>query len=152
MKLFFSEQTRCSVCHSGIFFTDLLPHNTGVTTHYFDKGHYDVTGKVCPEPDVSSVPVWDTFKADLQAAVSGTSVSRPQDATSTSGVPYKVKVANVVKGDVLWIRKTPSVKAASTGCLQYNDNNAYTIIAEQNGWGKLKSGIGWINLKYTKRV
>ena len=45
MKLFFSEQTRCSVCHSGIFFTDLLPHNTGVTTHYFDKGHYDVTGK-----------------------------------------------------------------------------------------------------------
>ena len=114
--------------------------------------HYDVTGKVCPEPDVSSVPVWDTFKADLQAAVSGTSVSRPQDATSTSGVPYKVKVANVVKGDVLWIRKTPSVKAASTGCLQYNDNNAYTIIAEQNGWGKLKSGIGWINLKYTKRV
>lgn len=114
--------------------------------------HYDVTGKVCPEPDVSSIPIWNTFKADLQAAVNGTSVSGPQDATGTSGVPYKIKVANVAKGDVLWIRKTPSAKAASTGCLQYNDNNAYTIVAEQNGWGKLKSGIGWINLKYTKRV
>lgn len=44
MNLFFSERTRCSVCHSGIFFTDGLPHNTGVTTHYFDKGRYEVTG------------------------------------------------------------------------------------------------------------
>lgn len=114
--------------------------------------HYDVTGKVCPEPDVLSAPIWDTFKTELQIAVNKTSVSGPQDATGTSGVPYKIKVANVVKGDVLWIRKTPSAKAASTGCLWYNDNNAYTIVAEQNGWGKLKSGIGWINLKYTKRV
>lgn len=114
--------------------------------------HYDVTGKVCPEPDVLSAPVWDTFKTELQIAVNGTSVSGPQDATGTSGVPYRVKVAHVAKGDVLWIRKTPSAKAASTGCLQYNDNNAYTIVAEQSGWGKLKSGIGWINLKYTKRV
>lgn len=46
MELFFSKQTNCSVCHSGIFFTDLLPHNTGVTTHYFDKGHYEVSGKL----------------------------------------------------------------------------------------------------------
>lgn len=28
----------------------------------------------------------------------------------------------------------------------------YTIVEEQNGWGKLKSGIGWICLKYTERV
>lgn len=31
-------------------------------------------------------------------------------------------------------------------------NSAYTIIAEKNGFGKLKSGIGWINLSYTKRL
>lgn len=31
-------------------------------------------------------------------------------------------------------------------------NSAYTIIAEKNGFGKLKSGIGWINLTYTKRL
>lgn len=110
--------------------------------------HYDVTGKVCPEPDVSSVPIWDTFKAELQAAVGGTS----DGGSQSTGVPYQVKVANVAKGDVLWIRKTPSAQAASTGSLKYNDNNVYTIVAEQNGWGKLKSGIGWINLRYTKRV
>lgn len=114
--------------------------------------HYDVTGKVCPEPDVLSAPVWDTFKTELQIAVNEAFVSGSQDATGTSGVPYKIKVAHVAKGDVLWIRKAPSAKAISVGCLKYDDNNVYTIVAEQNGWGKLKSGIGWINLRYTKRV
>ena len=27
-----------------------------------------------------------------------------------------------------------------------------TIVETKNGWGRLKSGIGWINLKYTKTV
>lgn len=31
-------------------------------------------------------------------------------------------------------------------------NEAYTIVQEQNGWGKLKSGAGWISLKYSKKV
>ena len=31
-------------------------------------------------------------------------------------------------------------------------NEAFTILEEKNGWGKLKSGAGWIYLKYTKRV
>jgi N-acetylmuramoyl-L-alanine amidase len=30
-------------------------------------------------------------------------------------------------------------------------NGVYTIVAESNGWGKLKSGAGWIDLKQTKR-
>ena len=28
----------------------------------------------------------------------------------------------------------------------------FTIVDEKNGWGKLKSGAGWLNLKYTKKV
>jgi uncharacterized protein YgiM (DUF1202 family) len=28
----------------------------------------------------------------------------------------------------------------------------YTIVDEDDGWGKLKSGAGWISLKYTERV
>jgi hypothetical protein len=28
----------------------------------------------------------------------------------------------------------------------------YTIIDEKGGWGKLKSGAGWISLNYTKKV
>lgn len=45
MKLFFSERTKCSVCHSGFLFTDLKFHNTGTTQHYFDFGRFYVTGK-----------------------------------------------------------------------------------------------------------
>lgn len=43
MDLFFSERCRCSVCHSGIMFTDMKAHNTGVTSHYFDRGRFWVT-------------------------------------------------------------------------------------------------------------
>ncbi len=45
MQLFFSERTNCSKCHSGLFFTDLDFHNTGITTHYFDRGRYLITGE-----------------------------------------------------------------------------------------------------------
>lgn len=31
-------------------------------------------------------------------------------------------------------------------------NEAYTIVEEKNGWGKLKSGAGWISLQYIKKV
>lgn len=65
---------------------------------------------------------------------------------------FKVKVANVSVGDVLNIRKEPNADSVKTGTLAYNDPNKYTIVEVQNGWGKLKSGIGWINLDYTIRV
>lgn len=32
------------------------------------------------------------------------------------------------------------------------EGGVYTIVEEQNGWGKLKSGAGWISLAYAKRV
>lgn len=31
-------------------------------------------------------------------------------------------------------------------------NEVYTIVEEENGWGRLKSGVGWICLKYTVKV
>lgn len=43
MALFFGK-ANCSQCHTGIFFTDLNFHNTGLSTHYFDRGRYKVTG------------------------------------------------------------------------------------------------------------
>lgn len=94
--------------------------------------HYDVTGKVCPEPYVRDTAAWNTFKASLTAS------------TATSG--YKVKVT----ADVLNVRKGAGVGYKIT--TQVKKNEVYTIIQEQNGWGKLKSGAGWISLAYTKRV
>lgn len=67
-----------------------------------------------------------------------------------------IKVANVSKGDVLNIREKPDATSKKTGSLAYNDPNTYTILETKKvgteTWGKLKSGIGWINMRYTKQV
>lgn len=82
---------------------------------------------------------------------SGSSLS--SNGTSAN---FLIKVANVEKGDVLNIRASASASAKITGKLAYNDPNKYTIVQTKKvgteTWGKLKSGIGWINLRYTKRV
>lgn len=48
------------------------------------------------------------------------------------------------------VRSGPGTNYAVVMSLAYG--GGYTIVEEQNGWGKLKSGIGWICLKYTERV
>ena len=60
--------------------------------------------------------------------------------------PYKVKVT----ANALNIRNGASVDHKIVGCI--TNKGVYTIVEEKNGWGKLKSGAGWINLKYTKKV
>jgi len=30
-------------------------------------------------------------------------------------------------------------------------NEVYTIVAEEGGFGKLKSGVGWIDLRYVQK-
>lgn len=60
--------------------------------------------------------------------------------------PYLVKVT----ASALNIRKGAGTNYPVVGCIR--DKGTYTIVAEDNGWGKLKSGAGWISLAYTKRV
>ena len=43
MNMFFSDRTNCSVCHSGLLFTDGKFHSTGISIHYFDRGRYYIT-------------------------------------------------------------------------------------------------------------
>lgn len=60
--------------------------------------------------------------------------------------PYKVKVT----ADALNYRKGPGTNYGINGTI--TDKGVYTIVEEKDGWGKLKSGAGWISLKYTSRV
>ena len=71
-----------------------------------------------------------------------TSSSNPTPTTSS----YLVKVT----ADALNIRKGPGTGNSITGCIR--DKGVYTIVETSGNWGKLKSGIGWICLDYTKRV
>ena len=66
-------------------------------------------------------------------------------------VPYTVKV----NATSLNIRKGPGTNYAVAGSIK--DNGVYTIVQESvgagstKGWGKLKSGAGWISLDYCNK-
>ena len=60
-------------------------------------------------------------------------------------VPYTVKVSI----SNLNIRTGPGTNYPTTG--KYTGKGIYTIVEEKDGWGKLKSGTGWISLAYTSR-
>ena len=66
--------------------------------------------------------------------------------SSAVATNYIVKINT----DSLNIRKGPGATYSIVG--ELGRGEAYTIVQTQNGWGKLKSGVGWINLAYTKRV
>ena len=59
---------------------------------------------------------------------------------------YKVKVIT----DALNIRAGAGTNYKINGCIK--DQGVYTIVETKNGWGKLKSGQGWICLQYAKRI
>lgn len=58
---------------------------------------------------------------------------------------YTVKVT----ANVLNVRDGASIDAKVVTTVKKGE--VYTIIDEDNGWGKLKSGAGWISLKYTTK-
>ena len=121
--------------------------------------HFDVTGKICGEPDVrSGNKVWSRFKKDLAAyraaaaedAPGKEGTPLPEQKPDASGLPYMVQTTC----DVLRIRAGAGEHYRITGkiCETAAQKKKYTIVKEKNGWGKLKSGAGWISLAFTKRV
>jgi N-acetylmuramoyl-L-alanine amidase len=76
----------------------------------------------------------------------GSSSVKSDASASSSASSYTVKVT----ADALNVRKGPGTGYAKTGCIR--DKGVYTIVEESNGWGRLKSGLGWISLAYTKRT
>ena len=102
--------------------------------------HFDVNGKSCPAYWVDDAK----WKSEFWDKLSG------ETTTTTTELPFLIKVDNVKSGDVLNVRQEPNASARITAKLAYNDPNTYTIIEVRNGWGLLKSKLGWINLRYTK--
>ena len=97
------------------------------------KAHRDFSNKNCPHRTNMT-----EFKKLVQAELNNKVV--------TSNSSYIVKIT----ADVLNVRAGAgtSYKIVTT----VKKNEAYTIVETINGLGKLKSGVGWICLDYTKRV
>ena len=60
--------------------------------------------------------------------------------------PFKVRVVE----NALNYRKGPGIQYGINGVIR--DRGVYTIVEEKDGWGRLLSGAGWINLYYTKKL
>ena len=72
----------------------------------------------------------------------------PVKSTTTTSTfkPYIVKITAL--GLYIWL--APDKNHGHKGMVY--KGQAFTIVEEKNGFGKLKSGAGWIDLEYTKKV
>ncbi len=96
--------------------------------------HYDVTGKRCPAywcGSTANDAKWLTAFHNRIGAVFS---------------PYLVKVNT----DALNVRSGPGTAYKVNTTVK--KNQVYTIVDEADGWGKLKSGAGWLKLSYTIKL
>ena len=76
----------------------------------------------------------------------------PDDTDATPVKPADDFSAYLVKvtASALNVRTGPGTQYKVVTCI--TKNQVYTIVAEKNGWGKLKSGAGWIHLDYVRKI
>lgn len=85
----------------------------------------------------------DTFRQDVAAKMGKVIPAVPSNTETT------VSYSGTVTASVLRIRKGPSVSASIAGTLKKGEG--VSIILEDNGWGKLADGSGWVSLTYIKK-
>lgn len=106
--------------------------------------HFDVTGKACPAYWCGSTSKNAKWSSEFHSKLA-------EAKPTQKDVPFKVKV----KISDLNIRKGPGTNYAKNGIIQ---TGIYTIVevksgkGSSKGWGKLKSGVGWISLSYVERI
>lgn len=122
------------ICHSE-------GHARGIASNHSDVMHW------WPRHGLSM----NTFRARVREIINSGSTPQPNPDPEPTPVPtpsgsYLVKVTV----DALNYRSGPGTNYKINGTIR--DRGVYTIVEENNGWGRLKSGAGWISLKYTKKV
>ncbi len=101
------------------------------------------------------MPVWETDDAGESGGTPG-EASMPgagqqplqqEDGDNGSFMVYTTT-------DILRIRQGPGTEYGIAGRIVETEGKKkkYTIVEEQAGWGRLKSGAGWISMWYTRRA
>ena len=91
---------------------------------------------------------WNVEKC-AKAIVEGI-LNKSVETSNTTNTSNNVNYIVEVTADVLNVRKEPTTN--SSVVTKVKKPYRYTIVEERNGWGRLKSNVGWIKLSYTKRV
>lgn len=98
---------------------------------------------------------WGRLPADYviyEAEPAPAPAPTPTPAPAPAFKPYEVKIT----ADYLNYRAGPGTQYKVNGVI-HDKGGIYTIVGEAKDdrgqtWGKLKSGVGWISLKYAKKV
>ena len=140
-KWYFTKQTQESL----IFLVSKLMDEYNIDIDHVIR-HYDVTGKICPNPYVKNNKLktswsWNEFKTYLKSYRKDGTYTPSSAATSiNTDVPFSISVTI----NNLEIRKGPGTNYALKG---YTGKGTFTIVEKSGDWGKLKSGVGWVYLK-----
>lgn len=138
-KWYFTEETVAAAIE---LTRELMKKYNVAPTHVIR--HFDVTGKQCPEPFVRSENDWRAFKNSLTTQSTSQSNEKKIEKSTDKGKLVKITA------NTLYVRAGAGVKYEIK--TQVKKGEVYTIVEEENGWGKLKSGAGWISLAYTQNV
>ncbi len=106
--------------------------------------HKDVNGKKCPGWTLATDAEFNAFKAKI-TGTSSAPVNENPVVTTPTFKPYQVRIT----ASALNIRAGAGTKYKVVGVIK--DKGLYTIVEEKDGWGRLKSGAGWISLSYTRK-
>lgn len=123
----------------------LNEHGWGIDRVY---KHQDFSKqKYCPHRTLDMG--WERFLNMVKSNLKVASVTNSVQDIRTSDEAFEPYIVCITTA-VLNYRTGAGTGYPIAGQVKLNER--YTIVAEENGWGKLKSGAGWINLKYAKKV
>lgn len=113
----------------------LKERNWGIDRVY---KHQDFSGKYCPHKTLDLG--WERF---LNLVKSYLDEKQSETVVVDKKASYTVKINTAV----LNVRTGPGTSYGINTTVKSGE--VYTIVDEQSGWGRLKSGAGWISLAYT---
>ena len=93
--------------------------------------------------EATALKNWKAFKALVKKYLDELNGKKDEPAVPDSFKAYTVKINTAV----LNVRKGAGTSHKIVTTVKRGE--VFTIVDEKNGWGKLKSGVGWISLKYT---
>ena len=125
----------------GVIISHREGHKRGIASNHGDPEHLWM--------QLGMGYTMDTFRKAVKAALTGVSSGNavtPGADKNGAESPYKVRIT----ASALNVRKGAGTSYGIATVVKKNE--VFTIIGESNGWGKLKSGAGWISLKYTTKL
>lgn len=112
----------------------------------YDCGGYGADGKFGKGTYESLIKFQKDNGLKVDGLAGTNTFNKLNELIANKNTSYKVKIT----ASVLNVRKGAGINYSIATTVKRNE--VYTIVEEKNGWGKLKSGAGWISLSYTSKL